>query len=81
MTERKEPLLLTEKVYCECGEKVAVIKTPFIAHTINITGICPKCKRLFVGDGKPDLKADGSPLYYEKGCGIKIHGMDYKVVK
>ncbi len=77
MSERKEPLLLTEEVYCECGEKVVVVETPFIAHTIAITGICPECKRLYTGDGKPDFEADGSPAYYRKDYGITIQGIDY----
>ena len=76
MTERKEPLLMTEEVYCECGEKVVVVETPFIAHTTAITGICPECKRLFTGDGEPEFK-DGEPLYYTESYGIRIQGIDY----
>jgi len=67
---------MTEEVRCECGEKVVVVKTPFIACTIAITGICPKCKRLFTGDGEPEFK-DGKPLYYTKSYGITIQGMDH----
>jgi len=76
--EGKEPLLLEKEVYCECGEKVVVVRTPFIANTIAITGICPKCKKLYTGDGEPDFESGTkNPAYYRKDYGITIRGMDY----